>query len=241
MALGVLFGAAVGAVLAYLIVAMGNPYLWQIVLPGTLLGIIVGYATQRHLPAPGKRWRDRSGPPAQPSQGATMQGSFKALMWCAALSLAAVQAAAAQSAPAAQPGAEHKPLGYFVGKWTTEGEMKPGPMGPGGKLAPPTIASGSRAGTPSSAAPRARAVGDSRSMGILGYSPEEKVYTYYGVNNTPMGMPSVPKGTFQDGTWTYTDEGTMGGRKYKSRVTIEEVSPTAYTFQMAIQGGNGKW
>ena len=54
MSLGVLFGAAVGAVLAYLIVAMGNPYLWQIVLPGTLLGIIVGYATQRHVPGAGK-------------------------------------------------------------------------------------------------------------------------------------------------------------------------------------------
>ena len=133
-------------------------------------------------------------------------------------------------------------MGYFVGKWTTEGEMKPGPMGPGGKFSSSddcewfeggyTVVCRSEGTTPS---------GDSRSMGILGYSPEEKVYTYYGVNNTPMGMPSVPKGTFQDGTWTYTDEGTMGGRKYKSRVTIEEVSPTAYTFQMAIQGGNGKW
>jgi hypothetical protein len=49
--LGILFGGAVGAALAYLVVAMGNPYVWEIVLPGTLLGIIVGYATQRHTPA----------------------------------------------------------------------------------------------------------------------------------------------------------------------------------------------
>lgn len=48
--LGILFGAVVGAALAYLVVAMGNPYLWEIVLPGTLLGIIVGYATQRYTP-----------------------------------------------------------------------------------------------------------------------------------------------------------------------------------------------
>ena len=36
---------------AYLVVALGNPYLWEIVIPGTLLGIIVGYATQRFTPA----------------------------------------------------------------------------------------------------------------------------------------------------------------------------------------------
>jgi hypothetical protein len=33
---------------------MGNQYLWEIVLPGTLLGLIVGYATQRHMPAVSK-------------------------------------------------------------------------------------------------------------------------------------------------------------------------------------------
>ena len=49
--LGIAFGAAVGAALAYLVVVMGNPYLWEIVLPGTLLGVIVGYATQRYTPA----------------------------------------------------------------------------------------------------------------------------------------------------------------------------------------------
>ncbi len=48
--LGIGFGAVVGAALAYLVVVMGNPYLWEIVLPGTLLGVIVGYATQRHAP-----------------------------------------------------------------------------------------------------------------------------------------------------------------------------------------------
>jgi hypothetical protein len=46
--LGILFGLAVGAALAYLVVAMGNPYFWEVMLPGSLVGIIVGYATQRH-------------------------------------------------------------------------------------------------------------------------------------------------------------------------------------------------
>ena len=45
--LGILFGLAVGGLLAYL-VTIGGPYFWEIVLPGSLLGVIVGYATQRY-------------------------------------------------------------------------------------------------------------------------------------------------------------------------------------------------
>ena len=83
--------------------------------------------------------------------------------------------------------------------------------------------------------------GPTRSIGILGYSSEEKVYTYYGVDNSGMAMSSVPKGTIQGDTWTYTDESTMGGQKVKSRVTIKEVSPKSYTFRMEFQGPDGKW
>jgi len=52
--LGILFGLAVGAALAYGVVRMGgnNPYFWQIMLPGSAVGVIVGYATQRHQEAP---------------------------------------------------------------------------------------------------------------------------------------------------------------------------------------------
>ena len=52
---------------------------------------------------------------------------------------------------------------------------------------------------------------------------------------------SVPKGTVQGDTWTYHDEGMMGGKPVKTRVTIKELSPTAYTFKMEIQGADGKW
>jgi hypothetical protein len=50
--LGLLFGLAVGALLAYGVVAMqvaqgGKAYYLPIMLPGAALGLIVGYATQR--------------------------------------------------------------------------------------------------------------------------------------------------------------------------------------------------
>ena len=50
--LGILFGLAVGALLAYGVVLMGNPYFWEIMLPGMAVGVIVGFATQRHAEAP---------------------------------------------------------------------------------------------------------------------------------------------------------------------------------------------
>jgi hypothetical protein len=53
LALGIVFGLAVSLALAYLVAAQPNPetgrhYYWEIMLPGGLLGLIVGYATQRY-------------------------------------------------------------------------------------------------------------------------------------------------------------------------------------------------
>jgi hypothetical protein len=50
--LGILFGLTVGLLLAFAVAAMPDPsgkhYYWEIMLPGGILGIIVGYATQRY-------------------------------------------------------------------------------------------------------------------------------------------------------------------------------------------------
>lgn len=40
-------GLVVGAFLAYLI-TIGGPYLWEIVLPGSIVGLIVGFATAKY-------------------------------------------------------------------------------------------------------------------------------------------------------------------------------------------------
>jgi len=50
--LGILFGLAVGMFLAFLVAAMPNPegkhYYFEIMLPGSILGAVVGFATQRY-------------------------------------------------------------------------------------------------------------------------------------------------------------------------------------------------
>ena len=53
LTLGILFGLAIGALLAFGVAMMqylseGNVYFWQIMLPGAMVGVIVGYVTQRH-------------------------------------------------------------------------------------------------------------------------------------------------------------------------------------------------
>ena len=49
--LGILFGGAVGLFLAFLVAAMpgenGEHYWFEIMMPGAILGIIIGYATQK--------------------------------------------------------------------------------------------------------------------------------------------------------------------------------------------------
>jgi hypothetical protein len=47
MAIGVATGVVVGALLAYL-VTIGGPYFWEIVLPGSAVGLIVGIATMKY-------------------------------------------------------------------------------------------------------------------------------------------------------------------------------------------------
>jgi hypothetical protein len=48
LALGILFGLAVGFVLAFIVAQLQHGYYLEIILPGSLVGIIVGYATQRY-------------------------------------------------------------------------------------------------------------------------------------------------------------------------------------------------
>jgi len=172
----------------------------------------------------------------------SMKNKVEWLAVCAAVSVLGTCFSLAQAPTAPKPGPEHQRLKYFVGNWSTEGEMKPGAMGPGGKFTSTskcawfegkfTVVCDTEGKTP---------MGPAKGIDILGYSPEEKTYTYYGVDNTAMTMTTVPRGTVQGDTWTYQDESMMGGKKVKTRVTIKELPPSAYTFKMDMQGPGGKW
>jgi len=44
-----IFGVAVGAFFAYLVAAMQGKYYLEIITPGAIVGLIVGYTTQQHV------------------------------------------------------------------------------------------------------------------------------------------------------------------------------------------------
>lgn len=165
----------------------------------------------------------------------TLIGSAVALMFGAS-------AIAADAPPMPKPTAEHAKLGYFVGKWTMEATLKDSPMGPGGKMTSrdkcewfdgnfAVVCKGDGSGP----------AGPMKNLGILAYSAEEKAYTYYGVDNSGMVQMTVPRGTVEGDTWTYTDESKMGDRMVKSRYVIKQVSANSYTFKWEAQGDDGKW
>jgi len=56
-----------------------------------------------------------------------------------------------------------------------------------------------------------------------------------------LAQATVPRGTVQDRSWVYDDEAKMGGKMVKSRYTIQEISPTTYTFKWEILGDDGAW
>ena len=158
----------------------------------------------------------------------------------AALLLPAVTVRA-QSAPP-KPGPEHKKLEYYVGKWTSESEVKANPFMPAGKYTSKddcTLLDGGFAVLCRSDG--SGPTGSTKGVGIMGYSAEDKIYTYYGVDSAGMVPTTVARGTATGDTFVYNDESKMNGKVLKSRYTIKQASPTSYTFKWEMQGDGGTW
>jgi len=160
---------------------------------------------------------------------------------CLTIAAFGVVALAQAQAPATpKPGPEQKALGYFVGNWTGEGEMKPGPLGPGGKMTSTdscqwfeggfqVVCRGIGTGP----------MGSMTSLGVMSYSAADKGYTYYGIDN--MGSSELSTGTKSGSTWTFGATSHFGGQTFKSRYTVVEVSPTSYTFKWESSADGTKW
>ena len=140
------------------------------------------------------------------------------------------------------PGPEHQRLGYFVGNWRSEGTINPNPFMPAGGFSSDDRCTWFEGGfavvcNSTGSSP----MGPTVSLGIMGYSTEEKVYTYLGAENSPMAMTSVPRGSVKDGAWVYEDQSKMGGKLVKFRYLINESSPTSYSFKWEMLGDDGRW
>jgi hypothetical protein len=138
-----------------------------------------------------------------------------------------------------KPGPEVKKLEYFVGNWTSIGDAKPGPMGPGGKITVleenKWLDGGFFVVIHSTVT---GATGNGTSIAFLGYDPNDKVYTYDEFNS--FGEANHSKGTVDGDTWTWLGDIKAGPQTMKGRFTMKIVSPTVYnyTFEMSPDGKN---
>ncbi|MGH7675073.1 MAG: DUF1579 family protein [Gemmatimonadales bacterium] len=158
----------------------------------------------------------------------------------AVITLAAAPVLRAQAPQPPTPGPEQQKLAYFAGRWTSTGEMKPGPMGSGGKMTGTTncewfagklhlVCRGEGTGPG----------GPMQSLGIMGYNGERKRYTYYGIDNTGSGDPAY--GQLTGDTWTWEGESLMGGKAVKQRYTIKQLSADSYNWKWEMAMGTGAW
>lgn len=151
------------------------------------------------------------------------------------LMLASVAVAQVPQMP--KPGPEIKRLQYFVGTWKAEYELKPGPMGPGGKV----TAVDQSHWMPGGFFVETRTAGNGvmgvlKGLAIMGYDPVAKTYTYDAFNN--FGEADHFKGTVQGDTWTWNSEGMFNGKPTKLRFIAREVSPAMYTMKFEIAAGD---
>ena len=166
------------------------------------------------------------------------KASFAASLSIAALLSTTTPAQTADALPG--PGPEHAQLGRFVGRWTGKGTLKPGPFGPGGSMSWTetcdwfpgrfSVVCHSDGKGP---------MGDLKGMGIIGYKPEEKTYTYYVVDNT--GYSGLATGTLLGSTWTFTGDEHVGGKTFKSRLILEEKSPRSRRFTWETSQDGKTW
>jgi hypothetical protein len=158
----------------------------------------------------------------------------------AALLLIFTALAASAQMPMLKPGPEQKKLDYYVGTWTMDGDMKSGPMGPGGKFTGTDTDEWLPGGffvqthetfkTP---------MGDGTALAVIGYNSDDKVYTYHSFSSD--GQTETSAGTVEGDNWTWTSDEKMGGQTMKGRYSVKVLSPTSYTFKFEMSPDGTNW
>jgi hypothetical protein len=135
-----------------------------------------------------------------------------ALVFCFATAMQA-------QAPAPKPGPEVKKLRVSVGHWTYEGEFKPGPLGPGGKV------TGERTGEMILGGfffqgrwAQTGPTGEARALEITGYDPVNKNFSsefYFGDGGRVSAVLTISGNTL-----TWAGKGLGPGKQYLFKETF---------------------
>ena len=158
----------------------------------------------------------------------------------AALAVAACAAWAQTPEGPPKPTAEHKKLDWFAGTWSGKGEAKPSPMMPGGPMTWTEKCEWFEGGFSLVCRSEGKGpAGPMKGLSVIGYNPEKKVYTFYGVDNS--GWSGLSEGTTDGKKWTYTSTETMGGQTMQGRFTLTPVSDKKMTFVWEMSQDGKTW
>ena len=137
-----------------------------------------------------------------------------------------------------KPGAEEARIGFFAGQWKIEGEVKPFPGWPSGKLDSNETCQWFEGGFQLVCHSEGTSpMGAVKAQSIFGYSPMGKTYTYYRISSRGEGF--FWEGTLSGNVWTWTNESDANGKPMKARMTVTEQSPISYTskIEFSTEGG----
>ena len=138
------------------------------------------------------------------------------------------------------PAPQLKKLDYFVGIWTVTADIKPGPMGAGGKtiITEDNRWMEGRRVLVSHSKQQSTVLGHSSETSYIGYSPDKNAYTYD--EHTSDGETHHYLGKFEDDTWTWSGKQQMAGYQVQDRYIMKILTPTSYTisYDMLV---NGDW
>jgi len=139
-----------------------------------------------------------------------------------------------------KPGPELKKLDYFSGTWSCDGDTKPGPMGPGGKMTMTNESKWMDGGffLVMHSKFKSADMGEGNGISFLGYDAEEKKYTYNEFNS--QGEAVVSKGTVDGDAWTWIGDMKMG-QPMKGRFSEKILSPNSYAFKFEASPDGANW
>jgi len=151
-----------------------------------------------------------------------------------------VASALAQETPP-KPGPEHKKLDVLAGSWKVEGEVKPNPMGPGGKMSEDEKCEWMEGGffLICHVDFKSANSGNGTGLSILGYSAADKTYTYREFNS--WGEFEDSRGQIDGDTWTWSSDEKMDDKVMKGRFIMKFSSPASYTFTYELSPDGAKW
>lgn len=131
-----------------------------------------------------------------------------------------------------KPGPEVKKLAVMVGRFTNEGKVKAGALGPN---SPAMKVSGIQecrwiAGGFGLVCTETVDIGGTKEIetDVAFYNPTSKKYEYHGIRNT--GETNNQTGTVSGDTWTWLGGGTVNGKVFHTRYIMKSVSKDSYEY-----------